>query len=129
VDPLEVALESQLADQDGIQAGAEPPGAGRGREEVEVTRLAPRAGQGGEQGAASEIHAGLSESGLQVVQGLGGAKAGLLDGEVSPLDSAVEEEAATPLVGVARQGQHLGLAEAVRGVGGPHGEDPRHAHV
>ncbi len=128
VNALNVALQAKLADEHGIQAWAQPAGAGGRDEEIDLLRLPARLLQRGEQGPPAKVDAGLAETALQVVQRFGRGEPGAIDGQIPPLDPAVEEEAAAPVVGVAGQSQDLLLAETVHRVGRAHGDDTREIH-
>ena len=76
----------------------------------------------------AEADAGRAKARLQIVQRFGRGESGAGDGQIPPLDPAVEEEAAAPVVGITGQRQDLLLAEAVHRVGRAHGDDTRELH-
>ena len=99
VDPLDVFTELQRTDEMRVEARAQAPGAGRGREEVDVARRPARAPEDVPHRRRTDLDGAPLEALVELVDALIGRERLGVEIEVAAIDLAVREESgALPLV-------------------------------
>ena len=128
VDPLDIGPAAEAADQVGVEAGREPSGARRRREEIHVARLPAGTRERTARCRLAQLERAAPEPVLQSVHALVRAERGGVDIEVTPLDLTPAEEALALGVAVARERQQVGLREAMSRRRGRDTGDPWERH-
>src|SRR5512135_3256217 len=92
VDPLDVTPQPQRPNQQRVQTWTEAARAGGGDQKVHLARLAPFPAQRVCEGAHPQVDTCFTESLLKLVHALRRRKTSPLDGQVTAIDVAVQEE-------------------------------------
>ena len=128
VHPLDRRLEPELSHQVRVEARAEPAGARRGGDEVEVAGRPSRAAEHAPQRLRPDLDGAAAEAVVELVHASRRGERGRVEVEIPALDVAVREEARAGAV-VARHAEQRRLIPAKRRRGGGARDDAGRAHA